>query len=154
MDYYNKKEKNDALTDGKNTYNNKNKNNGKNTFKIITTKKEGQLESTDFGTIFAAASIAGIPIEISRNIKISELKLPISEPDNRILKDCNAINSLRIIPNVNYKETDFYALFKFKLDTKRRELDIFLSAHQTDSIDDYPFNFHLLISSKGALTLK
>jgi len=61
---------------------------------------------TDFGTIMAAASMAGVPVELSRNIKLKDIKLPDIEFNNSFGNESGVINSLRIIPNINYDEKD------------------------------------------------
>lgn len=110
---------------------------------------------TDFGTIMAAASMAGVPVELSRNIKLKDIKLP--DPDiefnNSFGNESGVINSLRIIPNINYDEKDIYMLFNFEINVKRRELDIYLFTNKSEDVDKYPFNLHMEISSKGKITL-
>lgn len=112
------------------------------------------MEHTDFFTLFTASSLTGIPIEVTRNVKMKDFKFPEDIENNIAKKSEFEFSSFKFIPNKKYVKMEFHSVFNFNINSIRRELDIYLFSEEANNIDDYPFQLFIKQSSSGEINFK
>ncbi|MBU3201564.1 tetratricopeptide repeat protein [Clostridium estertheticum] len=91
---------------------------------------------------------------MSRNVKLKDIKFPCHIKNDILKREHLEFSSIKIIPNMQYIKVEFHSVFKFNLNSIRRELDIYLFTKENENIDEYPFQLFIRQNITGKIDFK
>ncbi len=87
-------------------------------------------------------------------MELRDIKFPGHIKNDILKREHLEFSSLKIIPNREYIKVEFHSVFKFNMNSIRRELDIYLFTKETENMDEYPFQLFIRQNITGEIDFK